>query len=136
MIMATVTHGIKVAAAPLNVVYKDPANFTRQETKHKANIEAAVKLANVQIQNMRKGFEMVKAGDEGATKLYHAAFGKNANMKIVDENIKALEDSTVQVQIKLGPYEDEPVACIDWFASDTHGVVPSPVYLGKQFHGW
>ena len=95
---------------------------------------------------MRIGFDKYKEGDEKATKIYEAAFGKNkvnSDDTKVDEAITKLQDPQSKFKVTVGTYvsHDDPdmIAAVP-FREPADGLPTSPwtpqpaVFTGK-FHG-
>lgn len=86
---------------------------------------------------MRIGFDKYKAGDEKATELYEAAFGKKAQRDEVDNTIKALETGTLRVKSQTHSFQDGEIASVPWTQQKTGDPwLPGPARFSKGFHGW
>ena len=92
--------------------------------------------ANDQIKNMRTGFDKYNAGDDKATKLYEAAFGKNANKDEVDKTIKALETGTLRVKSQTHSFSDGEIAAVPWTQQKKNDPwIAGPARFSLAFHG-
>jgi len=141
-----------VVAVPqaLGIKYDKTRHLTPEETANKGRIDAAVTLANTQIDNMRKSVDKVREGDAKATANFHAAFGKKAKIDLVDDTVTALQNGDIRVQLATQDFtegkkegDDEPddrsqptIALVPWSQMRTGGPWrPNGVQLSPQFHG-
>jgi hypothetical protein len=85
---------------------------------------------------MRTGFDNYNIGDAKATKLYEAAFGKNADKSEVDKTIKALETGTFHVKTRTHTFTDGEFAAVPWTERESDkSWIPGPAQFSTAFHG-
>jgi len=124
-----------VVAVPLGIQYDKTTGLNADETANKGRLDAAATLANTQVGNMRTGLDKVKNGDAKATALYHAAFGKNADINVVDKTVTALQNGNVQAKLATHPFTGGEIAAIPWSKDGTKPWTPGHAQFSSQFHG-
>ncbi|KAJ3474010.1 hypothetical protein NLI96_g12699 [Meripilus lineatus] len=121
---------------PLGIDYDKTEGLTAEELENKGRLDQATTDAHAQVQKMREGFNKYKEGDEKATALYEASFGKNADPDKVDKTITALETENLRAKVGTHDFGDSTIASVPW-SSEKKGKpwIAGDAQFSAQFHG-
>ena len=84
---------------------------------------------------MREGINKYKAGDPKAKQLYEAAFGKNADVSVVDGTISKLEHGNLKAKVATHNFKNGEIAAVPWTKDGKKQWTAGNAQFGSKFHG-
>ncbi|KAF9474337.1 hypothetical protein BDN70DRAFT_884904 [Pholiota conissans] len=127
---------VRVAVGvPLGIEYDKTTGLSAQEQANKVRLDQAAVDAHAQVGKMREGFNKYKNGEAKATALFHAAFGQNADVNVVDSTISQLENGNIRAKLDTHPFTGGEIAAIPWTKDGKKPWTAGDAQFSAQFHG-